>query len=169
MEKPGPDPWDARTIEWMIPSPTPEYNFDPIPTVTHLDEFWYRKYGETEDGRLVRVAATEDVCQPVHDADVHLPAPSYWPLVTAVSLPIIAYGLIFSLWLCIIGGLVLITGLWGWVTEHPDDPDAAHHGDHDPGEHTPGDEHDAALDATSDAGTEPSVTTDAETEAAPVG
>jgi cytochrome c oxidase subunit 1 len=167
MENPGPDPWDARTIEWMIPSPTPEYNFDPIPTVTHLDEFWYRKYGETEDGRLVRVAATEDVCQPVHDADVHLPAPSYWPLVTAVSLPIIAYGLIFSLWLCVIGGLVLITGLWGWVTEHPDDPDAAHHGDHDPGEHTPGDEHDAALDAGADA--QPSVTADAETEAAPVG
>ena len=143
LANPGPDPWDARTIEWMIPSPVPAYNFDPIPTVTHLDEFWYRKYGETEDGRLVRVAATEDVTQPVHDADVHLPAPSYWPVVTAVSLPIIGYGLIFSLWLCIIGGLVLIAGLYGWVTEPPDDPEATH--GHAPGGHASGDGHDADL------------------------
>ena len=47
----------------MIPSPVPEYNFDPIPTVTHVDDFWYRKYGETEDGRLVRIATTEEVAQ----------------------------------------------------------------------------------------------------------
>jgi cytochrome c oxidase subunit 1 len=113
----------------MIPSPPPAYNFDPIPTVTTLDDFWYRKYGETEDGRLVRIARTEDVAQPEHDAHVHLPSPSYWPIVTAFGLPIVAYGLIFSLWLCIPGALIVITGLYGWVTEHPDDPDAAtHHG-----------------------------------------
>src|SRR5690606_30655349 len=29
----GPDPWDARSLEWMIQSPAPEYNFDPIPEV----------------------------------------------------------------------------------------------------------------------------------------
>ena len=129
LPAPGADPWDARTIEWMIPSPTPEYNFDPIPTITTLDDFWYRKYGETEDGRLVRIARTEDVVQHEHDANVHLPSPSYWPIVTAFSLPIVAYGLIFSLWLCIPGALLLIAGIFGWVTEHPDDPDAAlHHG-----------------------------------------
>jgi cytochrome c oxidase subunit 1 len=127
LPPPGPDPWDARTIEWMIPSPPPAYNFDPIPTITTLDDFWYRKYGETEDGRLVRIARTEEVAQPVHDAHVHLPSPSFWPIVTAFGLPIVAYGLIFSLWLCIPGALIVITGLYGWVTEHPDDPDAATH------------------------------------------
>ena len=30
LPPPGPDPWDARTIEWMIPSPVPAYNFDPM-------------------------------------------------------------------------------------------------------------------------------------------
>jgi cytochrome c oxidase subunit 1 len=45
---PGPDPWDARSLEWMIPSPTPEHNFDEIPTVTQQDEFWHRKYGKDE-------------------------------------------------------------------------------------------------------------------------
>ena len=29
----GPNPWGARTLEWMIPSPPPYYNFDEIPVV----------------------------------------------------------------------------------------------------------------------------------------
>ena len=60
---PGPDPWDARSLEWMIPSPTPEHNFDEVPVVEEFDEFWHRKYGHDENGRLVRIAKTEDVVQ----------------------------------------------------------------------------------------------------------
>ena len=32
----GPNPWGARTLEWMIPSPPPYYNFKKIPTVYGL-------------------------------------------------------------------------------------------------------------------------------------
>src|SRR3990172_11074838 len=42
----GNDPWDARTLEWTIPSPPPEYNFREIPVVEHRDDFWYRKHPE---------------------------------------------------------------------------------------------------------------------------
>ncbi len=45
---PGADPWDARSLEWSIPSPTPEHNFDVIPEVHGQDDFWHRKYGEDE-------------------------------------------------------------------------------------------------------------------------
>jgi cytochrome o ubiquinol oxidase subunit 1 len=37
------DPWNARTLEWSLPSPVPFYNFPKIPTVTDRDEFWERK------------------------------------------------------------------------------------------------------------------------------
>ena len=51
LPPPGPDPWDARTIEWMIPSArrrrTTSTRSRPSPA---LDDFWYRKYGE-DDGR----------------------------------------------------------------------------------------------------------------------
>jgi cytochrome c oxidase subunit 1 len=50
----GDDPWDARTLEWSIPSPPPEYNFKEIPLVTSRDELWHRKYTEDENGRAVR-------------------------------------------------------------------------------------------------------------------
>jgi cytochrome c oxidase subunit 1 len=131
----GADPWDARTIEWMIPSPTPEYNFDPIPTVTRVDDFWYRKYGETTNGKLVRIAETDDVVQKLSDGKhIHLPSPSYWPIVAAFGMPIIGYGLIFNLWLCLIGGIIVVGGIYGWALEPADDPDAAHD-DHDPADH----------------------------------
>ena len=43
------DPWDARTLEWMTTSPPKEHNFDVVPTVHSLDEFFHRKYEEDED------------------------------------------------------------------------------------------------------------------------
>src|SRR5437867_9858547 len=36
------DPWDGRTIEWSIPSPPPEHNFDVVPHVHERDDFWHR-------------------------------------------------------------------------------------------------------------------------------
>ncbi|MGH9024348.1 MAG: cytochrome c oxidase subunit I, partial [Acidimicrobiia bacterium] len=51
----GDDPWDARTLEWSIPSPPPEYNFAEIPHVRERDDFWHRKYAEDEEGRLVPI------------------------------------------------------------------------------------------------------------------
>ena len=50
---PGPDPWDARSLEWMVQSPVPAHNFDDVPTVSHLDEFWHRKYQENDEGKVV--------------------------------------------------------------------------------------------------------------------
>jgi cytochrome c oxidase subunit 1 len=152
----GADPWDARTIEWMIPSPTPEYNFDPIPTVSRVDDFWYRKYGETKDGKLVRIAATDDVVQKLNDGKhIHLPSPSYWPIVLAFGMPIAAYGLIFNLWLALVGAIIIVGGLYGWVLEPPDDPEASHD---DEGTDThSSDGGDAAATETSGPADEPSV------------
>jgi cytochrome c oxidase subunit I len=125
----GPDPWDARSLEWMTASPVPVHNFDETPTVTHLDEFWHRKYQEDETGRVRRVATGVEVAQKGDATDVHLPSPSYWPLVMALGLPIIGYGLIFNLGIAAVGGLLVVIGGFGWGYEPADDPEA-HHGAH---------------------------------------
>ncbi|MGH9117685.1 MAG: cytochrome c oxidase subunit I [Acidimicrobiales bacterium] len=119
------DPWDARSLEWLTPNPTPAHNFDRQPTVAHLDEFWHRKYGEDEEGRPVRIAETEDVVEKGDAVDAHLPAPSYWPIVLAFGLPIIGYGLIYNLLLCFVGGFIVLMAVFGWIMETPDDPAVA--------------------------------------------
>jgi cytochrome c oxidase subunit 1 len=162
------DPWDGRSLEWMVPSPTPHHNFDTIPTVTELDEFWHRKYGEDEAGRPVRIAATEDVVQ-TGNTHPHLPAPSYWPIVVAFGLPIIAYGIIFNIGVSFVGGLIVLGGIYGWGLEpsYDDEPGTGHDDHLVPG----GDGDDHGVAAPEPAGVtagEPSVTEPA-SEETPVG
>ena len=126
----GPDPWDARGLEWMTASPVPTHNFDREIHVTRQDEFWHRKWGYDEDGKVVRIAPTAEVAHDGSAKGVHLPSPSYWPVVVALGLPFVAYGLIFNLWITGVGALLLLGGLYGWVFEPPDDPEGHAHDDH---------------------------------------
>jgi cytochrome c oxidase subunit 1 len=136
LPDPGPDPWDARALEWMVPSPVPEHNFDEEIEVHGLDEFWHRKYGYDKDHKVVRIATAEDVAQKGDAKNVHLPSPSYWPIVVAAGMPIIGYALIYNLFLAIPGAILTLAGLYGWAMEPADDPDAHHDDHHD--DHTPG-------------------------------
>jgi len=126
---PGPDPWDARSLEWSIPSPTPAHNFDDDPIVTQFDDWWHRKYGEDEHGRVVRIAEAEDVAMVGDPSRAHLPSPSYWPIVLAAGLPLIGWGLIFNLAISAVGGALVLAGFVGWGLEPADDPDLPPHAD----------------------------------------
>jgi cytochrome c oxidase subunit 1 len=159
------DPWDARSLEWMVQSPVPAHNFDEVPIVTHLDEFWHRKYGEDESGRPVRIAKTEDVVQK-GDGTPHLPAPSYWPIVLAFSLPLIGYGIIFNLGFAAIGVVVMFVAVYGWGLEPS--YEAGDHGDDHGGHDAPdGDDHDpVAAEPTPEL---PAESVETKPEEAPVG
>jgi cytochrome c oxidase subunit I len=134
-ERVGHDPWDARTLEWSIPSPPPEYNFAVVPVVTSLDDYWHRKYTEDDEGRLVKLPTGgadegEELIPAGFDPhSIHMPSPSYWPLIFALSLPIIGYGFVFKNWFLLAAGvLVAFFGLNGWAIEPSTEPDD--HGSH---------------------------------------
>jgi cytochrome c oxidase subunit 1 len=124
-EMAGSDPWDARTLEWSTPSPPPEYNFEQIPLVENRDDWWHRKYIPGPSGEPVRVFAggadmvDENVAvRDEHGHGIHMPSPSYFPVVLAFGLPLMGYGVIFKLWWLVgVGLLVLLTGAYGWVLE----------------------------------------------------
>jgi cytochrome c oxidase subunit 1 len=120
----GDDPWDARTLEWSLPSPVPHYNFAEIPTVHSRDEFWRRKYKEDAEGNVLPVIAggAIEVAHGGEDGhadghDIHLPSPSYFPLIAASGLPIIATGLIYDYALVPVGAALLVVGIYGWALE----------------------------------------------------
>ncbi|PKL79950.1 MAG: cytochrome ubiquinol oxidase subunit I, partial [Candidatus Melainabacteria bacterium HGW-Melainabacteria-1] len=109
----GNDPWDARTLEWSISSPPPVYNFAVTPMVTHLDDFWHKKQtGQAtpeSDGSLV-----------------HMPLPSYYPLICGIGMFIFSMGMVYlraNLWVAtavaVSGFLVLLFGVYGWALEGP--------------------------------------------------
>ncbi|MGA7757429.1 MAG: cytochrome c oxidase subunit I [Ilumatobacteraceae bacterium] len=126
-----PDPWDARSLEWITTSPPKEHNFDRIPTVHTLDEFFHRKYedvGEGDQHDYKQVATGEEVIEleeKYAEAHIHLPSPSYWPLILALSFPVLAYGVIYSTLLIVAGAAIAVLALFGWALEPPtaDDSD----------------------------------------------
>ena len=128
----GDDPWDGRTLEWSIPSPPPVHNFDEIPLVHSLDDFWHRKYAEDEEGRAVKMpevtggtlTVDKETGDEDHDddghGDIHMPSPSYYPFVSALGIAILGYGLIYIPWGYIavaVGGMVMVWGFFGWSLE----------------------------------------------------
>ena len=119
------DPWDARSLEWITTSPPKEHNFDRIPTVHALDEFFHRKYEDVgEDGQhdYKQVRSGEEVIAEEEanaDAHIHLPSPSYWPIILAFGMMVIAYGVIYSTLLLAAGAAVAILALFGWALEPP--------------------------------------------------
>ena len=72
------------------------------------------------------MAEAEEVAQTGHRDDVHLPSPSYWPILLCVSFPLIGYGLIFNLGFAFAGAFVLVLSIYGLALEPADDPDAHH-------------------------------------------
>src|SRR6185503_12752026 len=54
--------------------------------------------------------------------DVHLPAPSWWPLVIALGLLISAFGAVSLLALVFLGGAIALAGAFSFALEHHDDP-----------------------------------------------
>jgi cytochrome c oxidase subunit I len=123
-EEAGADPWDARTLEWSVPSPPPVHNFDEVPIVRHRDDFWHTKYVEVPEGAPRRVFAggAHDDDAGDHGHSIHLPSPSYFPVLAAAGLPIMAYGVIYNdlaaTWPLIVGGALLsLLSFFGWVLE----------------------------------------------------
>ncbi len=125
------DPWDARSVEWLTANPPKPHNFDSIPTIHALDEFFHRKYAENDSGELVKMRDAEAVhAELAASAEEHieLPAPSYWPILLAASLVVVGYGAIYNHIGIAVGVVLVILSMFGWAME----PSYADRGDYDP-------------------------------------
>jgi cytochrome c oxidase subunit I len=118
----GADPWDGRTLEWSIPSPPPEYNFREIPQVHARDDFWHQKYKEDETGAVTPVLAggsgeDEGHEESAHALGIHMPSPSFMPLIASLGFPVIATGMLYDYALIPVGAALVVIGIYGWAME----------------------------------------------------
>jgi cytochrome c oxidase subunit 1 len=106
------DPWNGATLEWSIPSPPPEWNFQDTPVVQSRDPLW-----ETKRER----GGTVPEPKPGSGQGIHIPPPSYWPAVTAFGVLLLNLGIMFSPktgpWGIVVGVSVLFFGLYQWLFE----------------------------------------------------
>ena len=116
----GDDPWDAPTLEWSIPSPPPAYNFARIPVVASRRPFWDQKYGGVGIHEPVHGGATEDHGHgDEHAEHIHMPNPSYFPVIVAVGILLLAAGLMIPPFpvVSVLGVVVMFVGIYGWTFE----------------------------------------------------
>jgi cytochrome c oxidase subunit I len=96
--------------------------------VHSLDDLWHRKYAETEGGRVVPVAAggsgeashAEGSAHAIEGGAghaIHMPSPSYFPVIAAAGFPVIGYGLLFGVPAVAVGLVITLAGFFGWALE----------------------------------------------------
>ena len=111
-ESSGHDPWDAPTLEWSISSPPPVYNFAEIPVVEGRDPYWIVKRRALAEGKPITGPEPH-----VDPRTIHMPSPSYWPLVIAFGTVWLAGGLLTHYALSFAGGIICVLGVIGWASE----------------------------------------------------
>ena len=59
-------------------------------------------------------------------ASIHMPSPSYWPIITAAGVGLIGGGLLSHYGVSFLGGLIAFIGVIGWSNEPPSAPEESH-------------------------------------------
>ncbi len=119
----GKDPWDGRTLEWTIPSPPPHYNFVEIPAIHSREPAWDMKYGHDSEGAMPIERPDAPGAQLYNEAEeedhpeIHMPSPSYWPIVVAAGFGIAGALFIVGPWYSSIGLVIAMIGLYSWAAE----------------------------------------------------
>ncbi|MCB9229239.1 MAG: cytochrome c oxidase subunit I [Deltaproteobacteria bacterium] len=108
------DCWDGRTLEWTLSSPPPEYNFAIDPEVRSLDDWWHQKYDGEGNKRTARVQPDVD------PSTKHVPNPSFWPMVLAFGILVLASAPFFDaqgIPLALAGVVIMLVATYGWSFE----------------------------------------------------
>jgi cytochrome c oxidase subunit 1 len=113
----GPNPWNAATLEWSIPSPPPAYNFAAVPVVRGRDPLWEaggiqgHVAGLAVDSREVIMTSVLDAEPETRES---FPEPTIWPFVGAVATTVFFIGTIFTPWAVVWGSIPVGIALTAW-------------------------------------------------------
>ncbi|HKO17003.1 MAG TPA: cytochrome c oxidase subunit I [Gemmatimonadaceae bacterium] len=125
----GPNPWDAATLEWSIPSPPPDYNFATVPVVTSRYPLWDVRSPVGAAAAAPAVAATRPAAVPpariptARELGIPMPNPTIKPLFVALFMTLMFASLMLihenkmklAITLVIVFALAMVMSLYGWL------------------------------------------------------
>ena len=88
----GPDPWDARTLEWATSTPVAEYNFATLDAVTDRDAFWVQKQ-------------SKQTTKPKYHA-IELPKNTAFGIYIAGAAFVVGFAVIWHIWWLVAIGMI---------------------------------------------------------------
>lgn len=50
--------------------------------------------------------------------EIHMPSPSYWPIVLALGMTLVAIGVVASIVISLVGLIVILVAIAGWAWEN---------------------------------------------------
>ncbi|MGH7458299.1 MAG: cytochrome c oxidase subunit I [Longimicrobiaceae bacterium] len=131
----GPNPWGAATLEWSVSSPPPEYNFREVPVVHSRLPLWegdpskeagipHGKYEEEHETLTLAGREIGELEYPdqeskmsAHDLGIHMPPPSYWPILLAAALTVFFAGFLIHWVVPLVAGLGVFFTAFKWAYE----------------------------------------------------
>ncbi|MDB5396889.1 MAG: ctaD [Rhodospirillales bacterium] len=121
----GPNPWDASTLEWSVPSPPPPYNFAVIPHIVSRHPLWEQQLQESDarsslDTGYLLDHGRETIATTSLDSDIDLilkmPEDSYAPFLLTVAVSALFVGLLLHWWwLAAVGGFATVGAIMIWL------------------------------------------------------
>ena len=120
----GPNPWDAPTLEWSVPSPPPPYNFVSIPIIASRHPLWEDRLNETDERSTLgsdvlldegkeTLAVTAFDAEP--DAIMTMPGDSLLPVILALGMSVVFGGMLVVNWWGVGAGAVIVAiTLFAW-------------------------------------------------------
>jgi cytochrome o ubiquinol oxidase subunit I len=105
------DPWNARTLEWSIPSPPPAWNFALLPQVERTDAYWAAKQ---------QPGGAPGAGPPKTYISLHVPRNNPTGVLVAFCATLLGFALIWRIWWLAVPGLlgvIAVTLLQAWRTE----------------------------------------------------
>jgi len=113
-ERASSNPWGAPTIEWAIPSPPPEHNFDELPKITSRYPLWDLK-GPVIARETTVAEEAGRVQKTAKQLGITMPNPSIMPLITAAGMIVMFSGLLFTDTSMPLAVGIMITGALSWI------------------------------------------------------
>ncbi len=127
-KRPGPNPWDADTLEWAPSTPAPQHGFTVMPIIHSRHPLWDQTDLHTGDPRIValvrglarwpltwRAVLVTSLGDARPQEVARVSGPSIWPFIAGVATIVIFASEIWSLrWLAASAAVVVVIALIGW-------------------------------------------------------